>query len=125
MSKFELVIFDCDGVLVDSELLTNTVLRDMLVELGADLTLEDMFEKFVGHPWGYCLALAEGLLGRAPPEDFATRYRERSVELLREHLQPVPGIQLALSRIHLPMFPRGALPSSRTRLTRGARLVTD
>lgn len=119
MSKFELVIFDCDGVLVDSEVLTNTVLRDMLVELGADLTLEDMFEKFVGHPWGYCLALAEKLLGRAPPQDFATRYRERSVELLHEHLLPVPGIQLALSRIHLPMCVASSGDHDKMRTTLG------
>ena len=102
MGDFELVIFDCDGVLVDSEVLTNTVLRDMLRELGATVTLDDMFETFVGHTWEQCLELSADLLGRAPPEDFATRYRMRCGQLLREKLQPVPGIKLALSRITLP-----------------------
>jgi HAD superfamily hydrolase (TIGR01509 family) len=102
MGYFELVIFDCDGVLVDSEVLTNTVLRDMLLELGATVTLDDMFERFVGHTWERCLELAADLLGRAPPEDFATTYRMRCGQLLREKLQPVPGIKLALSRISLP-----------------------
>ncbi len=119
MRKFELVIFDCDGVLVDSEVLTNTVLRDMLVELGAELTLGDMFERFVGHPWAHCLELAEELLGRAPPEDFATRYRERSVGALRAHLQPVPGIQLALSRIHLPVCVASSGDHDKMRTTLG------
>jgi len=102
MRKFELVIFDCDGVLVDSEVLTNTVLRDMLIELGARVTLDDMFESFVGHPLGRCWELAAELLGRALPGDFATKYRERCVQVLRDQLQPVPGIHVALSRIELP-----------------------
>src|SRR4051812_42449622 len=69
MRDFDLVIFDCDGVLVDSEVLTNSVFRDMLVELGAAVTLGDMFERFVGHSMERCLELARDLLGRAPPED--------------------------------------------------------
>jgi HAD superfamily hydrolase (TIGR01509 family) len=102
MCKFELVIFDCDGVLVDSEVLTNTVFRDMLVELGAHVTLDDMFERFVGHPTAHCLELAAGLLGRALPEGFLTQYREQCAQVLRDQLQPITGIQIALSRIALP-----------------------
>jgi beta-phosphoglucomutase-like phosphatase (HAD superfamily) len=45
---FSLVIFDCDGVLVDSELITNRVFAAMINELGVPVTLEDRFEKFVG-----------------------------------------------------------------------------
>ena len=47
-SRFALVIFDCDGVLVDSELITNRIFASMLNELGIPVTLEDMFEQFVG-----------------------------------------------------------------------------
>src|SRR5688572_18450617 len=47
--RFDLVIFDCDGVLVDSERLTNGVFAQMLNELGVAVTLDDMFEAFVGH----------------------------------------------------------------------------
>jgi hypothetical protein len=46
--RFSLVIFDCDGVLVDSELITNRIFATMLNELGIPVTLEDMFEQFVG-----------------------------------------------------------------------------
>ena len=45
---FEAVLFDCDGVLVDSEPITNRVLRDMLAELGWEMTLEDCLGVFVG-----------------------------------------------------------------------------
>jgi beta-phosphoglucomutase-like phosphatase (HAD superfamily) len=46
--KFDAVLFDCDGVLVDSEPITNGVLRDMLQELGWELTLEECVAQFVG-----------------------------------------------------------------------------
>lgn len=49
MSRTELVIFDCDGVLVDSEPVANRTFEQMLRELGLDLTPEQMFENFVGY----------------------------------------------------------------------------
>jgi beta-phosphoglucomutase-like phosphatase (HAD superfamily) len=70
MPNYELVIFDCDGVLVDSERVTNQVFADMLNELGLPLTLEDMFELFVGRTMAQCLEKISALLGKAPPEDF-------------------------------------------------------
>ena len=125
MRDFELVIFDCDGVLVDSEMLTNTVLRDMLLELGATVTLDDMFERFVGHTWERCLELAADILGQAPPEDFATRYRMRCGELLREQLQPVPGIKNALSRIRLPTCVASSGDHDKMRTTLGLTGLLD
>lgn len=67
-SRFALVIFDCDGVLVDSELITNRIFANMLNELGIPVTLEDMFEQFVGHSMATCLERIAGLLGRPVPE---------------------------------------------------------
>jgi HAD superfamily hydrolase (TIGR01509 family) len=125
MHDFELIIFDCDGVLVDSEVLTNTVLRDMLVELGATVTLSDMFEHFVGHPFKRCLELAEALLGRAPPPDFTDRYRERCSQVLQRELQPVPGIKLALSRIALPMCVASSGDHDKMRTTLGITGLLD
>ncbi len=55
ISKYKLVIFDCDGVLVDSERITNQVFVQMLNELGLSLTLDDMFDQFVGHSMAQCL----------------------------------------------------------------------
>ena len=55
--RFGLVIFDCDGVLVDSELITNRVFAGMLNELGIAVTLEDMFEQFVGRSMPQCLEI--------------------------------------------------------------------
>ena len=63
MSKFGLVIFDCDGVLVDSERITNRVFCAMLNELGLAVSLDDMFERFVGLSMPQCLELITRMLG--------------------------------------------------------------
>ena len=48
MGTFDLIIFDCDGVLIDSERITNIVFAQMLNELGLPVTLDDMFDRFCG-----------------------------------------------------------------------------
>ncbi|WP_208675350.1 hypothetical protein [Synechococcus elongatus] len=48
-SPFQRVTFDCDGLLVDSERITNCVLADMLNELSLPVTLDDLLEQFVGY----------------------------------------------------------------------------
>jgi HAD superfamily hydrolase (TIGR01509 family) len=125
MGQIDLVIFDCDGVLVDSEVLTNTILRDMLVELGATVTLEDMFDSFVGHSMAQCLDLMRDLLGQYPPDDFVVDYRKRCVQVLQEELQPVPGIELALSRIRLPMCVASSGDHDKMRTTLGQTGLLD
>jgi HAD superfamily hydrolase (TIGR01509 family) len=101
-SRFDLVIFDCDGVLVDSERLQNEVFVAMLREIGLEITLEEMFEQFVGHSMAHCMALVERMLGRAPPADFLPRLQQRTFEAFRDGLRPVDGIVEALDRIALP-----------------------
>jgi len=98
-ARFDLVIFDCDGVLVDSEFISNRVFAEMLVELGVPVTLDDMFERFVGHSMEYCLDLVRGMLGHDVPPGFVDRYRERTRREFVEQLQPVPGIHAALDAL--------------------------
>ncbi|MBI3896916.1 MAG: HAD family phosphatase [Gammaproteobacteria bacterium] len=100
--KFALVIFDCDGVLVDSERITNQVFAHMLNELGIPVTLDDMFERFVGRSMNQCLELITELLGNTPPADFVENYRRRTSEALATLLMPVAGIEAALNTIKLP-----------------------
>jgi HAD superfamily hydrolase (TIGR01509 family) len=98
-TRFDLVIFDCDGVLVDSELISNRIFAEMLVKLGAAVTLADMFERFVGHSMDYCLDLVREMLGREVPAGFVAEYRERTARAFAEQLQPVPGIDEALDAL--------------------------
>lgn len=104
MSKngFGLVIFDCDGVLVDSELITNRVFARMLNELGIAVTLEDMFERFVGRSMPQCLELITKMLGRPVPQHFVEEYQTRSATALRLELKAVPDIETVLAAMRMP-----------------------
>jgi HAD superfamily hydrolase (TIGR01509 family) len=102
MTPFELVIFDCDGVLVDSERITNQVFADMLNEIGLAVTLDDMFEQFMGQSMRQCLVLITQMQGKPPPDDFVEKYRTRTAAALQNGLCVVPGIEAALDEIRLP-----------------------
>jgi HAD superfamily hydrolase (TIGR01509 family) len=101
-SRFALVIFDCDGVLVDSELITNRVFTKMLNEFGVAISKEEAFEKFVGRSMAQCLGIVADLLGREVPADFVHQYHERSATALKSELQAVRGIEAALEAIQAP-----------------------
>ncbi|HKS56882.1 MAG TPA: HAD family hydrolase [Steroidobacteraceae bacterium] len=99
MSPPQLVIFDCDGVLVDSEPVANRMLGQMLRELGLDLTQEQIFEQFVGYSMAHVLRVIESLLGRAPPENFLRDLQARTFEAFRTELRAMPGIEATLDRL--------------------------
>ncbi len=100
--QFGLVIFDCDGVLVDSELITNRVFVGMLNELGLALSLEDMFDRFVGRSMPQCLEIITKLLGRPVPPHFVDEYQTRSASALRAELKAVPDIETVLAAMRMP-----------------------
>ncbi|MDO4640128.1 MAG: HAD family hydrolase [Neisseria sp.] len=102
MHPFQLVIFDCDGVLVDSERIAHQVLADMLRECGLDLDLATMFNHFIGLSMAQSMAKIEKLLGKAPPEAFEANFRQRTNAALAEEVLPVVGIEAALDVIGLP-----------------------
>lgn len=101
-SLIELIIFDCDGVLADSERITNTVFADLLREQGLDFTLEEMFEHFVGNSSTQCLEKIHGMLGRPVPSDFMDHYRARCKVALERDLKAVAGVEEMLPRIKQP-----------------------
>jgi len=102
VTRFDLVIFDCDGVLVDSEVIVNRVFADLLNELGANVTLDYMFENFVGYSMAHCMELVQKLLGREPPPDFERTHKERTKAALAAALAPVPGIADVLAALTVP-----------------------
>ncbi len=68
MPPFKLIIFDCDGVLVDSEGIATQVFIDMLAELGVDITLEEVMNHYVGMPMPDGLALLAKQYGFTPQQ---------------------------------------------------------
>jgi HAD superfamily hydrolase (TIGR01509 family) len=101
-SAVELVIFDCDGVLIDSERLAIKVDVRMLSELGWPLTEADVIERFVGRSDRETKLTIEAHLGRKLPDDWAEQVRARYHELFAAELAPVEGVLEALDRITLP-----------------------
>jgi HAD superfamily hydrolase (TIGR01509 family) len=95
----DLVIFDCDGVLVDSELITNRVFARMINELGVQVTLEDMFEQFVGRSMTYCCELIAHMLKKPIPDNFVEQYHVRTSAALHMELEPVAGIESVLDEL--------------------------
>nr|WP_242528906.1 HAD family phosphatase [Ramlibacter ginsenosidimutans] len=92
-------MFDCDGVLVDSEGITNGVLRDMLQELGWTLTREECMRIFLGKAVKDEKDLIEAHTGRELTEEWFVRFRERRNERLLAGVQPIRGAVPAVEAI--------------------------
>jgi len=101
--RCSLVIFDCDGVLVDSEPLEGLVMVNALRELGLTLSLDEWMVAYKGWKLADCLAHLGTRLGRPLPGDFAANYRARSAEVFRRELQAMPGVLSALAHIPVPV----------------------
>ena len=97
---FDAVLFDCDGVLVDSEPLTNGVLRDMLQESGWTLTPAECMRLFVGKAVMDERALIEARTGQPLTEDWMVRFRERRNTALTRGVQAIAGVVEAVANIH-------------------------
>lgn len=85
------VLFDCDGVLVDSEPITNGVLRTMLVELGWDISPQESVRRFVGKALRDELAVIEEHTGVRPDQAWLQAFRTRRNAALDRDLVEVPG----------------------------------
>lgn len=100
LNRFDAVLFDCDGVLVDSEGITNGVLRDMLEELGWNMTREECMRVFVGKAVKDERALIEARTGQPLTEDWLARFRERRNQGLMRDVQPVRNAVPVVTAIH-------------------------
>ena len=114
LPRYALAIFDCDGVLVDSERIANEVFAACLRELGLDVSLEDMFERFVGHSMANCMLQVREMLGHEPPAGFLEDLQRRNFEAFRCRLEPVEGVIVALDAIEpvMPVWPPAAITPS-------------
>ena len=97
--RFDAVLFDCDGVLVDSEGITNGVLREMLAELGWKLTREECMRIFLGKAVKDEKATIEAHTGQPLTEDWLVRFRERRNEELIARVQAIPHAVPAVEAI--------------------------
>jgi HAD superfamily hydrolase (TIGR01509 family) len=95
-----LVIFDCDGVLVDSEVLSNEALRLALADLGVELTLKQTMDEFMGRSRVHMLARTRELTGATVPAEFGERYDAlRDAAFRSAPLRAIDGVVEALDAI--------------------------
>jgi HAD superfamily hydrolase (TIGR01509 family) len=100
VKRFDAVLFDCDGVLVDSEPITNGVLRDMLEELGWKLSPAECMRIFLGKAVKDERALIEAHTGQPLTEDWLVRFRERRNEGLIKGVKPIRGAVELVALLH-------------------------
>lgn len=118
-TSWELAIFDCDGVLVDTEALTHRVLIDALAGLGIDLGLERALQLFMGNTLRHNVEIIEGLLGGPLPEGFFEQWREQLYGRFRsEPVRSVAGVEAVLDGLTMPVcvVSNGPLRKMRTSL---------
>ncbi|HXD54036.1 MAG TPA: HAD-IA family hydrolase [Solirubrobacteraceae bacterium] len=99
MTTPSLIIFDCDGVLVDSEAISNGMLAQMLAEQGLELTLAESRARFQGHLLAEIVGISEALLGRPLPEGWIEEYVERRAAVFDAKLRPVAGAAELVERV--------------------------
>ena len=121
----ELVIFDCDGVLVDSERLAVQIDVRVLAELGWVLSEREVIERFVGRSDEVMAAEIEAHLGRPLPEDWQDAFQHLYREVFAARLAPVDGIVEALDRITLPTCVASSGSHEKMRYTLGLTGLWD
>lgn len=87
-----LIIFDCDGVLVDSEAIASKVFAEHLTQAGHAYTPEECLMRFAGLSLDSCRAMVEAESGRLLPENFFLHLQRETFARFSEALQPVPGV---------------------------------
>lgn len=97
----DLIIFDCDGVLVDSELLSCRCLSEVLAEFGIALSLEQALELFLGRSTN---AIEQHYrdLGQIVPDGFLPRLKSRVLTTFAASLRPIPGVAAVVSELSMP-----------------------
>ncbi len=95
----ELVIFDCDGVLVDSEPIAIRIDAEIFAEFGMPMSEAEIVERFVGRSPSVTWGAIEEHLGHPLPADFSARTRARFDEAYQHDLRAIDGIEEALDQI--------------------------
>jgi HAD superfamily hydrolase (TIGR01509 family) len=114
-----LVIFDCDGVIVDSEPLAAVVLGEMLAELGLPAKDDEVLERFNGRKVAEWVGEIEKELQRPIADWFIPEFRRRSAEKFSTELTSVPGIEKVLAALPIPYCLASSGPMEKIELTLG------
>jgi HAD superfamily hydrolase (TIGR01509 family) len=120
---FDAVLFDCDGVLVDSEPITNRVLAEMLGELGWQLSVAEAMHIFTGKTVRDEAAQIEARTGKPVTAEWLAQFRVRRNAALDSDLLEIPGAPLAVRTLHERLDGKIALASGADRHKIGMQLT--
>jgi HAD superfamily hydrolase (TIGR01509 family) len=102
MARFDLVIFDCDGVLIDSEIISARMLVAELSRLGLTIDLAYVERHFLGRSYPVVMETIRREFGVDLPADFEAQYREALLAAFRQDLRVVPHVHAVLSGVGVP-----------------------
>lgn len=120
-SEPALLIFDCDGVLVDSEMIVCTAVSEELTRLGYAITPSEVVRRFAGRPEWEILAEVQQDWGRPVPDAYFSAMKERVHRAFSSELQAIAGAAEMLAQIHLQKIV--ASSSAPAKLEQGLRYV--
>ncbi|MET0676344.1 MAG: HAD family hydrolase, partial [Bradyrhizobium sp.] len=123
--NFDLIIFDCDGVLVDSEVISCRAHADVLSRHGYPITSEQVFHRFLGRSTRQANMEVEAELGRALPDDFHLQLQDELFRTFEADLEAVPHIHTALDRIDHAVCVASSGSQQRMRVTLGRTMLYD
>jgi HAD superfamily hydrolase (TIGR01509 family) len=120
MARFDLVIFDCDGVVVDSERIVFDVFGSFIRSLGVHLTEAETREEFLGRTLAECMKIVERFRGSPAPPGSLERYTADRDRVLREQVRAVKGIREVLEALPIPFCIASSGGYDKMRITLGA-----
>ena len=97
-----LVIFDCDGVLIDSEIISTSVLVETLTRHGVAIEMSHVLQNFIGHPFPVVAGKIAAIAGAPLPASFEPEYRSNLAQRFEAELKPMPGILDVLGQLAVP-----------------------
>jgi HAD superfamily hydrolase (TIGR01509 family) len=121
MSEFDLVIFDCDGVLIDSEIISARMLVGELSRLGLTIDLAYVERHFLGRSYPVVMETIRREYGLNLPPEFEAQYREALLAAFQSELKVVPHVHDVLTQIAVPFCV--ATSSSPRRVEMSLKLV--
>jgi HAD superfamily hydrolase (TIGR01509 family) len=101
-SNFDLVIFDCDGVLVDSEVISCRAHSEMLTRHGYPITSDEVLARFLGVSDREARLIIEAELGRDLPDDFELQVKQATLQFYAGDLRAISYVGEAIGAIALP-----------------------
>ncbi|BDS12545.1 HAD family hydrolase [Aureispira anguillae] len=117
--RFKCIIFDCDGVLVDSEATSIGVLMDIAQEAGYKMEMPFALNQFSGQSLQYCFDYIQKNALKPLPQDIINNYRRRTYQAFKTDLKAIPNIDQLLQRLTLPRCVASNAPIEKIKLNLG------